>query len=179
MDVRGGRTRTPVARSRVILVARAIVAPASADARAGSPRPLERMFRCPEKLARALGKMPEAGAKSVDARGRFRAPELSARAIAALRAAALASGHPWPFDRKPGTQKTVERAGKGHKWERERGALEAKRREALAKQPELVAGYRARQRSKAKGLDKVWDDFILTKSERTLKLRTEEQGGKK
>lgn len=137
------------------------------------------MFRCPEKLARALAKMPDAGAPRVDARGRFRAPELPARAVAALRAAALANGHPWPWDRSPGVQKTVERAGKGHKWARERGALEAKRREALAKQPELIAAYRARQRSKAKGLDKVWDDFILTKSERTLKLRMEEQGGKK
>jgi hypothetical protein len=35
-------------------------------------------------------------------------------------------------------------------------------------------------RSKAKGLDKTWDDFVLTKSEKTLKIRMQDQqGGKK
>ena len=61
-----------------------------------------------------------------------------------------------------------------------RGGAKAARAEALAKQPELIAAYRARMRSKAKGLDKTWDDFVLTKSEKTLKIRMQDQqGGKK
>ena len=53
--------------------------------------------------------------------------------------------------------------------------------QALAKQPELIAAYRARMRSKAKGKEKIWDEFILTKREKTLKVRhvQDVQGGKK
>ena len=35
-------------------------------------------------------------------------------------------------------------------------------------------------RSKAKGKEKIWDEFILTKREKTLKVRMQDvQGGKK
>lgn len=141
------------------------------------------MFRCAEKLRACLARMPEAGRARVDAEtGRWRAPEFSARVVAALRAAARANGLEWTHDAPRGVEKyaVVGRVRKGHKWERERANLEARRAEALAKQPELIAAHRARMKTKAKGLDKVWDDFILTKSERTLKLRAQdEQGGRK
>lgn len=141
------------------------------------------MFRNVEKLRACLARMPEAARARLDATtGRFRAPEFSGRVVAELRKAALALGEPWTHDEARGVEKyaVVGRARKGHKWERERGALEARRAEALARQPELIAAYRARLKSKAKGLDKVWDDFILTKSERTLKIRAQdEQGGRK
>ena len=48
---------------------------------------------------------------------------------------------------------------------------------AMAKQPEIVAAFRARQKTKAKGLEKVWDDFVLTKRERTLKIRLQDMAG--
>jgi len=75
-------------------------------------------------------------------------------------------------------QKTVERPGKGHKHEREKPAREAKIAEALKKQPELIAAYKARLKSKAKGADKVWDDFSLTKKELTLKIRMQDVTGR-
>ena len=139
------------------------------------------MFRNVERLRAALAKMPDAARASVNpANGRFRAPEFSGRVVAELRKAAIANGYEWTHDKPRGTQKTLTRPGKGHKCDREKPAREAARAEALAKQPELIAAYRARMRSKAKGLDKTWDDFVLTKSEKTLKIRMQDQqGGKK
>jgi hypothetical protein len=137
------------------------------------------MFRNADKLARALAKMPAAASTSVNPNsGRIRAPEFSKRVVAELRKAAIASGHEWPWDRAPGVQKTVERPGKGHKHEREKPAREAKIAEALKKQPELIAAYKARLKSKAKGADKVWDDFSLTKKEMTLKIRMQDVTGR-
>lgn len=137
------------------------------------------MFRNADKLARALAKMPAAANTSVNPNsGRIRAPEFSKRVVAELRKAAIASGREWPWDRAPGVQKTVERPGKGHKHEREKPAREAKIAEALKKQPELIAAYKARLKSKAKGADKVWDDFSLTKKEMTLKIRMQDVTGR-
>lgn len=155
---------------------RLLLKPPRPGARARSSR---EMFRNADKLARALAKMPAAANTSVNPNsGRIRAPEFSKRVVAELRKAAIASGRDWPWDRAPGVQKTVERPGKGHKHEREKPAREAKIAEALKKQPELIAAYKARLKSKAKGVDKVWDDFSLTKKEMTLKIRMQDVTGR-
>lgn len=166
-----------VARARVVTRARAT----ERDDRARDRTTRRAMFRNVERLRAALAKMPDAARASVNpANGRFRAPEFSGRVVAELRKAAIANGYEWTHDKPRGTQKTLTRPGKGHKCDREKPAREAARAEALAKQPELIAAYRARMRSKAKGLDKTWDDFVLTKSEKTLKIRMQDQqGGKK
>ena len=136
------------------------------------------MFRNAEKLQRALAKMPAAAMASVNpANGRFRAPEFSGRVVAELRKACVAAGVPWTHDRVRGVEKTVARAPKGHKHDREKPLREAKIAAAMAKQPEIVAAFRARQKTKAKGLEKVWDDFVLTKRERTLKIRLQDVAG--
>jgi hypothetical protein len=139
------------------------------------------MFRNLEKLRAALAKMPDAARARVDPNtGRFRAPEFSGRVVGELRKAVIANGMEWTHDAPKGVQKTVERPPKGHKFDREKPLREARRAEALAKQPELIAAYRARMRSKAKGKEKIWDEFILTKREKTLKVRMQDvQGGKK
>jgi len=134
-----------------------------------------------EKVKRSLMKMPHASrATKVEGTTRWRAPEFSGRVVAELRKAAIANGLAWTHDKPRGVEKTVNRANKGHKFDREKPSRELKIEEALRKQPEIVAAFRARMKSKAKGLDKVWDDFILTKKERTLKIRMQDaQGGTK
>ena len=180
---RASRPALPT-RSRARRVTSRLDAPSARERRARTIDVLSRrpdMFRNLEKLRAALAKMPDAARARVDPNtGRFRAPEFSGRVVGELRKAVIANGMEWTHDAPKGVQKTVERPPKGHKFDREKPLREARRAEALAKQPELIAAYRARMRSKAKGKEKIWDEFILTKREKTLKVRMQDvQGGKK
>ena len=139
------------------------------------------MFQRVEKLRAALAKMPAASEITRNPlNGRVRAPEFSKRVVAELRKACVARGMAWEYDAERGVEKTKTRPGKGHKHDRAKPAREAKVAAALAKQPELIAGYKERLKSKAKGLDAVWDTFALTKREKVLKIRMQDvQGGSK
>ena len=73
---------------------------------------------------------------------------------------------PWDWDRE---RKPVrEREPKGHKHDRERPMREAKIAAALAKQPELVAAYRAKRKIVPTTLERL----TMSTAELVLKRRT-------
>ena len=124
-------------------------------------------------VQKALGSLP-AAMQPTRVNGKWHAPEFSRRKLAELRKAALGFDLSWEWDRE---RKPVrEREPKGHKHNRDKPLREAKIAAALAKQPELIAAYRARREIKPTVLEKL----TMSAAELRLKRRlTNAQPGKK
>ena len=123
------------------------------------------MFKSLSAVQKALGALPAAMEPS-RVNGKWHAPKFSRRKLAELRKAALGFDLPWDWDRE---RKPVrEREPKGHKHDRERPMREAKIAAALAKQPELVAAYRAKRKIVPTTLERL----TMSAAELALKRRT-------
>ena len=123
------------------------------------------MFKSLSAVQKALGALPAAMEPS-RVNGKWHAPKFSRRKLAELRKAALGFDLPWDWDRE---RKPVrEREPKGHKHDRERPMREAKIAAALAKQPELVAAYRAKRKIVPTTLERL----TMSTAELVLKRRT-------
>jgi hypothetical protein len=123
------------------------------------------MFKSLSAVQKALGALPAAMEPS-RVNGKWHAPRFSRRKLAELRKAALGFDLPWDWDRE---RKPVrEREPKGHKHDRERPMREAKIAAALAKQPELVAAYRAKRKIVPTTLERL----TMSTAELVLKRRT-------
>ena len=101
------------------------------------------MFKSLSAVQKALGALPAAMEPS-RVNGKWHAPKFSRRKLAELRKAALGFDGPGDGPRAPPPGRA--REPKGHKHDRERPMREAKIAAALAKQPELVAAYRAKRK---------------------------------
>jgi len=133
------------------------------------------MFKSASAVEKALRALPEAMKPTLVA-GKWRAPAFSRRKIAELRRAVLGLDMAWPFEEPPRKEPAV-RERKGHKHERMKHLREAKIEAALAKQPELVAAHRERQRAH-KTEASAFDRITMSTKELILKHRAG-GGGKK
>ena len=133
------------------------------------------MFKSASAVEKALRALPEAMKPTLVA-GKWRAPAFSRRKIAELRRAVLGLDMAWPFEEPPRKEPAV-RERKGHKHERTKHLREAKIEAALAKQPELVAAHRERQRAH-KTEASAFDRITMSTKELILKHRAG-GGGKK
>jgi len=106
---------------------------------------------------------------------KWRKPEFSARRVAELRKKALQENVEWTFDtaRKPEKFPRL-KPPKGHKRLREDEVKlrDAKRKAAEKRQPEIVRQYEEKRRRRAKGNDAVLDQVLLSRREKTMKMRT-------
>ena len=106
---------------------------------------------------------------------KWRKPEFSARRVAELRKKALQENVEWTFDavRKPEKFPKL-KPPKGHKRLREDEVKlrDAKRKAAEKRQPEIVRQYEEKRRRRAKGNDAVLDQVLLSRREKTMKMRT-------
>ena len=106
---------------------------------------------------------------------KWRKPEFSARRVAELRKKALQENVEWTFDavRKPEKFPKL-KPPKGHKRLREEEVKlrDAKRKAAEKRQPEIVRQYEEKRRRRAKGNDAVLDQVLLSRREKTMKMRT-------
>tara|TARA_B110000977_G_scaffold26996_1_gene33889 strand:+ start:12538 stop:12939 length:402 start_codon:yes stop_codon:yes gene_type:complete len=122
------------------------------------------LFKTVSAVRQALSALPAAMEPS-RVNGKWHAPQFSRRKIAELRKAALSFDMEWLYYRE---QKPVrDRPPKGHKHDRERPLREAKIQAALAKQPELIAAYRAKKILKPSVLEKL----TMSTAELVLKRR--------
>ena len=106
---------------------------------------------------------------------KWRKPEFSARRVAELRKKALQENVEWTFDaaRKPEKFPRL-KPPKGHKRLRDREVKlrDAKREAAEKRQPEIARLYEEKRRRRAKGNDAVLDQVLLSRREKTMKMRT-------
>ena len=121
------------------------------------------LFKTVSAVRKALGALPVAMTPS-RVNGKWHAPEFSRRKVAELRKAALSFDLDWVHDT---ARKPVRERMKGHKHDRERPLREAKIQAALAKQPELIAAYRAKKILKPSVLEKL----TMSTAELVLKRR--------
>ena len=135
------------------------------------------MYRNALKFQEHLAKLPQAMfPRFVD--NKWRKPEFSARRVAELRKKALQENVEWTFDddakaRKPEKFPRL-KPPKGHKRLRDREVKlrDAKREAAEKRQPEIARLYEEKRRRRAKGDDAVLDQVLLSRREKTMKMRT-------
>ena len=132
------------------------------------------MYRNAQKFQEHLAKLPQAMfPRFVD--NKWRKPEFSARRVAELRKKALQENVEWTFDaaRKPEKFPRL-KPPKGHKRLRDREVKlrDAKREAAEKRQPEIARLYEEKRRRRAKGNDAVLDQVLLSRREKTMKMRT-------
>ena len=132
------------------------------------------MYRNALKFQEHLAKLPQAMfPRFVD--NKWRKPEFSARRVAELRKKALQENVEWTFDaaRKPEKFPRL-KPPKGHKRLRDREVKlrDAKREAAEKRQPEIARLYEEKRRRRAKGNDAVLDQVLLSRREKTMKMRT-------
>ena len=128
------------------------------------------------KFQEHFAKLPQAMfPRFVD--NKWRKPEFSARRVAELRKKALQENIEWTltFDaaRKPEKFPRL-KPPKGHKRLRDREVKlrDAKREAAEKRQPEIARLYEEKRRRRAKGDDAVLDQVLLSRREKTMKMRT-------
>ena len=136
--------------------------------------PPPEMYRNALKFQEHLAKLPQAMfPRFVD--NKWRKPEFSARRVAELRKKALQENVEWTFDaaRKPEKFPRL-KPPKGHKRLRDREVKlrDAKREAAEKRQPEIARLYEEKRRRRAKGDDAVLDQVLLSRREKTMKMRT-------
>ena len=132
------------------------------------------MYRNALKVQEHLAKLPQARfPRFVD--NKWRKPEFSARRVAELRKKALQENVEWTFDaaRKPEKFPRL-KPPKGHKRLRDHEVKlrDAKREAAEKRQPEIARLYEEKRRRRAKGDDAVLDQVLLSRREKTMKMRT-------
>ena len=132
------------------------------------------MYRNALKFQEHLAKLPQAMLPQF-VNNKWRKPEFSARRVAELRKKALQENVEWTFDkgRKPEKFPRL-KPPKGHKRLREDEVKlrDTKRKAAEKRQPEIVQQYEAKRRRRAKGNDAVLDEVLLSRREKTMKMRT-------
>ena len=132
------------------------------------------MYRNALKFQEHFAKLPQAMLPQF-VNNKWRKPEFSARRVAELRKKALQENVEWTFDaaRKPEKFPRL-KPPKGHKRLRDREVKlrDAKREAAEKRQPEIARLYEEKRRRRAKGDDAVLDQVLLSRREKTMKMRT-------